>query len=410
MRKIVFRPLVLLTLLLAPLLLHAQIDPDSRRLVQFGYNQPLEGHAPLAGYMFYYRNQPNFVESNMVLRLAIAPVYADTELGIKGIMTEHTDVGVGLAGGGFADSYYELHHGEFLRDQSFTGHGGEVNLSLYHLFDPGKKIPLSGILRVSPHYSIFERDSDTAQNFVLPHDHLSLNTRVGLRFGGREPVIIPDVAMEVSLWYENQYRTASGTYGFNNDRALNEMAHRFWARALFVYTTKHKHNFSLSVTAGDSINVDRFSAYRLGGDLPLSSEFPLILPGYYYQELSARKFVCFTGEYSLPLDEANQWSLKMLGSVAGVDYIPGLEQSRHFNSGVGTGIGYRSKSNVWQIIATYGYGFEAERSHGLGGQSIGILCQLDFEARHRKHAGEPALEPSSPERSRGLFRLFESIF
>lgn len=391
-------------------MLHAQIDTDSRRLVQFGYNQPLEGQSPLAGYMFYYRNQPNFIKSNMVLRLAVAPVYLDTELGIQGVMTPHTDLGIGVAGGGFADSYFEIHHGQWLRDQSFTGHGGEVSASLYHLFDPGKKIPLSGIFRVSPHYSVFTRDSDTGANFVLPNDHLTLNTRVGLRFGGREPVIIPDVAMEISVWYENQYRTGSGTYGYNNDRALEELSQRFWARALFVYTTKHKNNFSLSVTAGDTINADRFSAYRLGGDLPLSSEFPLILPGYYYQELSARKFVCFTGEYSFPLDEAKQWSLKGLGSIAGIDYLPGLQQSRHFNSGLGAGVGYRSKSNVWQVIATYGYGFEAERSHGLGGQSIGLLCQIDFEARHRKHAGEPALEPSSPERSRGLFRMFESIF
>jgi hypothetical protein len=410
-RKNVFGPLLFLSLLLAPSLLFAQIDPDKRTLMQFGYNQPLEGHAPLAGYMFYYRNQPNFLEhSNMVLRLAVAPVYADSELGFIGVVTPHTDLGIGVAGGGFADSYYELHNGKFLRDQSFTGHGGEVSASLYHLFDPGKRVPLSGILRISPHYSLYERDDETAPNFQLPSDHLSLNTRAGLRFGGREPVIIPDVAMEISLWYENQYRTSSGTYGFNGDRELKEMSHRFWARALFVYTTKKKHNFSLSVTAGDSINVDRFSAYRLGGDLPLSSEFPLILPGYFYQELTARKFVCFTGEYSFPLDEAKQWSLKGLGSIAGVDYLPGLEQPQHFNSGLGTGIGYRSKSNVWQVIATYGYGFEAIRSHGLGGQSIGILCQIDFEARHRKHAGEPVLEPASPERSRGLFRVFESIF
>lgn len=411
MRTNVTGPLLFLTLLLAPSLLFAQIDPDKRTLMQFGYNQPLEGHAPLAGYMYYYRNQPDFLDhSNLVLRLAIAPVYADTELGIQGVMTPHTDLGIGVAGGGFADSYYEIDRGVWERDQSFTGHGGEVSLSMYHLFDPGKKVPLSGIFRVSPHYSFYERDNETAPNFVLPNDHLTVNTRVGLRFGGREPVMIPDVAMEISVWYENQYRTDSGFYGFNNDRELKEMSQRFWARALFVYTTKAKHNFSLSVTAGDSINVDRFSAYRLGGDLPLSSEFPLVLPGYFYQELSARKFVCFTGEYSLPLDEAKQWSLKGLGSIAGIDYIPDMPPSEHFNSGVGAGIGYRSKNNVWQVIASYGYGFEAVRSHGLGGQSIGILCQLDFEARHRKQTGGPVLEPESPERSRGLFRLFENIF
>ena len=29
-----------------------------RELIQVGYNASFEGHAPLAGYAFYYRNQP----------------------------------------------------------------------------------------------------------------------------------------------------------------------------------------------------------------------------------------------------------------------------------------------------------------------------------------------------------------
>ncbi len=399
---------LLLTLCVSSFSLRAQIDPEKRTLFQFGYNQPLQGSAPLSGYAFYYRNQPNFIQSNMVLRLAMAPVYLDSELGIRGVLDENTDVGIGLAGGGFADSYFELHEGKYLRNESFTGHSGEVSASLYHLFNPGQRIPLSGIVRVVPHYAVYERDEETAANFVLPHDHLRVSSRVGFRLGGREPVMIPDVAMEISVWYENQYRTSSGVYGFNGDRELKEMSQLFWARALFVYTTKAHHNFSLSVSAGDSMDVDRFSAYRLGGDLPLSSEFPLILPGYFYQELSARRFVCFTGEYSLPLDEAQRWSVKFLGSVAGVDYVPGLAQPGHFNSGVGAGLGYRSKSGFWQVIGSYGYGFEAMRSNGDGGQSVGILCQLDFEARHR--ARSLLLDPTSPERSRGLFRFLQNVF
>ena len=35
--------------LLLPLAAAAQIDPVKRDLFQFGYNQPLEGRAPLAG-------------------------------------------------------------------------------------------------------------------------------------------------------------------------------------------------------------------------------------------------------------------------------------------------------------------------------------------------------------------------
>ncbi|MGZ5544260.1 MAG: hypothetical protein ACXWIU_06265 [Limisphaerales bacterium] len=411
MRKIVLGRFLLVSLVLAPFFLHAQIDPDKRTLFQLGYNQPLVGKSPVAAYAFYYRNQPDFLShSNLTLRLAIAPVYADSELGIRGAFGENTDVGIGVAGGGFADSYYEINGGQYLKGESFTGHGGLVSASVYHLFNPGQRVPLSGILHVTPHYIVYDRDSDTAPTFVLPHDHLALSTRAGLRLGGREPVMIPDVALELSVWYENQYRTGSGAYGFNGDRELKELSHLFWARALFIYTTKAHHNFSVSVSAGGSMEVDRFSAYRLGGDLPLSSEFPLIIPGYYYQELSARKFVCFTGEYSLPLDHEQRWSLKALGSAAGVDFIPGEEPSRHFNSGLGAGIGYRSKSGFWQIIGSYGYGFQALRNNGPGGQSIGLLCQIDFEARHRAQASAPLLDPTSPQNSRGLFRFLQNVF
>ena len=56
-------------------------------------------NAPLAGYAFYYRNQPNFLHTNLTLRLAVAPTYLDSELGFSHLLGEHTDLGVGIAGG-----------------------------------------------------------------------------------------------------------------------------------------------------------------------------------------------------------------------------------------------------------------------------------------------------------------------
>jgi len=52
---------------------------------------------------------------------------------------------------------------------------------------------------------------------------------------------------------------------------------------------------------GAVINADRFSAYRLGGALPFTSEYPLMLPGYFYEEVSAQDFGLLYGLYSLPL-------------------------------------------------------------------------------------------------------------
>ena len=126
-----------------------------------------------------------------------------------------------LSGGGFADDYYDYDQGKYQPAQSFFGHDVEGAVSIYHLFNPGARIPLFGILRVREHYSIYSRD-DTSPDFVLPSDHSTIAWRAGLRYGGREPVLTPDAALELSAWYEGQYRTDAGPYGFNGDRVLRE--------------------------------------------------------------------------------------------------------------------------------------------------------------------------------------------
>src|SRR5271155_847687 len=120
--------------LFAPVFASAQIDPVRRDLIQFGYNQAFEGHQPLAAYAYYYHNQPDFLRTNLTLRLAVAPVYLDSELGFISGLGPHTDFAIGLAGGGFSDGYNEIHGGKFLPDESFEGDGAEISASVYHLF------------------------------------------------------------------------------------------------------------------------------------------------------------------------------------------------------------------------------------------------------------------------------------
>jgi hypothetical protein len=375
-----------LPLIVAGLLMHraasGQLDPEKREMIQLGVSQALQGASPTEGYAYYYLNEPNYFRTNVTLRLALAPVYLDSETGFVGLLGPHTDFGLGVAGGGFADNYYDFHDGKYFPSESFFGHSAELSGSIYHLFNPGQRIPLSGVFRLKEHYSIYARD-ETADDFELPNDHFTSAWRAGLRWGGREPSLHPDLAMEISAWYEGQYRTDSGAYGYNGDRIMEETSQLFWGRALLIYTLPDsRQSFDLNVTGGGSVHADRLDAYRLGGILPLATEFPLVIPGYFDGELSARDFACFTGQYTLPLDAAKRWSLNPIGSVATVDYVPGLAQPGHFNSGAGIGLGYRSTSGAWQAVASYGYGFEAIRSSGRGGQSIGILLQIDLGSSH----------------------------
>ncbi len=389
--------------LLFPVFLSAQIDPVKRDLIQLGYNQALEGHAPFAGYAFYYHNQPNFLRTNQTLRLAVAPVYLDSELGFVHGLGPNTDFAVGLAGGGFADSYNEIHGGKYYSSQSFVGSGGEVSASVYHLFNPGDLIPLNLIVRGTAHYSVYDRGSDTASTFQLPSDHGAINLRTGLRWGGIEPVLFPPLAMELSVWYEGEFRSDSGDYGYAaNPYELNQQSHLFWSEAALTYTLpKSQQNFSVRLTAGTSVDADRFSAYRLGGFLPLVSEFPLTLPGYYYQEISARQFALLNTSYLVPLDKRQRWNLGANFSSAVVDYLPGEGQPGNWLNGVGGGVLYRSPSGRFRMVFDYAYGIDAIRSDGRGANSIGILMQWDLGKPH----GEE-LNPAQPNRWRGWQWLF----
>jgi hypothetical protein len=359
----------------------------------------VEGHAPLAGYAFYYLNEPGFLRTNLTLRLAVAPTYLDSELGIAHVLGENTDLGIGVAGGGFADSYREIRQGTYYPSESFDGYGAQTSLSLYHLFNPGAMIPLNGLVRGIAHFSTYGPTDDTASNFQVPENRDTFSVRTGLRWGGQEPVLFPALAMELSAWYEGDFRTGTGLYGYG-DRSVVPQSHLFWAEAMLAYTLpKLKHRVYLSVTAGTSIDADRFSAYRLGSLLPLVAEYPLPLPGYYYQEISAESFVMLGGDYTMPLDKAGRWSLNGIVSSAWVDYLAGLAQPGDWNTGLGGGFLYTSPS--WKVLLGYGYGVDAIRSHGRGAQSIGILIQLDLE---KARATLP--ESTQP----GLWRGFQQLF
>jgi hypothetical protein len=383
-----------------------QLDPEPRKLIQIGYNQPLEGQGPIAGYGFFYYNRPNFFSTNLTFRAAIAPIYIDTELGFKHLLGEHTDFAVGVAGGGFADTYSEIRQGELKKGESFTGHGGEVSAGVFHLFNPEWKVPLYGVIRGSVHESIFERDSETAPGFTLPDDFTTYRLRTGLRLGGREPTLNTPLAFEISVWYETFYRDDDQRYGFAGDRALAQNSHLFWGRSLLKYTFEETQQyFDLSMTLGATVDADRFSAYRLGGVLPFVSEFPLSIPGYYYQELTAKRFALVNGEYSFPITPNKHWRMSLFAGGGIVSYLEGMEQPQTWHSGVGAGITYVSNSQTWFITLVGGHGFNAIRHGEEGANSVGILFQYDFDA-YRKALLRRSAPEVSPYTSKGGERLF----
>src|SRR5665213_356144 len=215
--------------------------------------------------------------------------------------------------------------------------------------------------------------------------------RVGERRRGPEQVrrrfqfavvikaILAGAGAELAVWYEGQFRTSPGEYGFNDDRELEPASHLFWASASLSYTLpESKQTFFARLITGTSLNADRFSAYRLGGFLPLIAEYPLSLPGYFFQEFSARQFALVNASYVLPIAPNQRWNLEFNGATATMDYLSGTEQPGNWVSGVGAGIMYRSPADRFKCIVAYAYGIDAFRSNGRGAHSVTILMQFDL--------------------------------
>jgi hypothetical protein len=387
----IFIPLFLV--ICFPFETHAQIDPKRRELVQLGYNQFLEGRGPEALYLFYYLNRPDFLPGK-TFRLAAAPIYMDSELGFRHLFGRYTDFGLGLAGGGFSDNFTEVRKGNYFREESFFGHSVQLSTSVYHTFNPRQRIPLFLVLRSTAHLSIYGESRNTADSFVVPDDQATINLRAGLRWGGVEALLFPAVAMELSAWYEKQYRTNPNSYGYNNDRRVEDDSDLFWTRAYLAYTLSGtEHYFNVNITAGSSVSADRFNSYRIGGVLPLIAEFPLILPGFYYQEITADRFALFNTQYALPLEKKNQWNLMVRGAAAVVHYLPGFEQSENWLFGVGGGLTYKSYSEIWKLSLGYDHGINAIRSGGRDAHTISLLFQYDLDAKfhpeRRRRPGDP---------------------
>jgi hypothetical protein len=359
---------------------NAQLDPVRRDLIEAGDGRPLEGHMPVAAYGFYYFNRPQFRDPDLVLQAAVTPVYIDGELGIRNFFAPHVDLGIRLDGGGFAYGYNEFREGRWSRDESFLGHGGGVTLGVYRLFNPDERIPLNGIVQAGFGERIYERYGDTTRDFVLPRDQSIGNVRVGLRFGGVEPVLRPDLGAELSAWYEGQFRSRPGGYGIDGDRRTESNVHLFWARALLIYTFPDSaQQVSLGVNLGSSSNGDRLSAYRIGGAATLASEFPLLLPGYADGELSARGFVLGSGAYSVPLDAARRWRLSAGGSVARIAFTPGVPQAHKTNSGLNLGLDYHGDgARSWTASLVYGHALDAVRNGHHGSDSLALMVEIDL--------------------------------
>lgn len=347
--------------------------------MEVGHEQPLGNPGPSAPYVYLYANRPEAFGSSTTLRLALAPVYVDSEVGLKNFTGPGGDAGIGFSGGGYAFGQTEVVRGDYRRGESFTGHGGGPSFSLYPQLGKLGPVPLNGYFRVGASYADYRRVSRTDPAFVMPPNEWTGLFRGGLRFGGQEPGLDKSPAAEASIWFEHREREHDETYGYG-DRIAQRRASLYWGRLLFTYTLWDRTRIGTGISAGGGTDVDRFSAYRLGGMETLTSEFPLILPGYFPQEIAARNYehVWIRGGFSF--DRLRSLLFTMTAAAASIDPVRGTDAGGTLHAGGSVGLEFMPKKAAFRGMLSYGYAPTAARGAGLGGQEIALGVEINFLA------------------------------
>jgi hypothetical protein len=389
LRPVVIAPLILLLLSAPADIATAQIparvetpytliDAESRTFFEGGVEYPLRGNGPLTGYGYLFYTRPYFLDKDLYLRLVIPPGYLISELVKDHWPSQNSAVGIGISGGVWAESQSEFLDGHYEKDQSFNGDSAGGTLAYYlRGLKIGGVLPAEGQIRANPKYVWYDRTSDTSRRFRLPENTAIYDVRAGIRLGGVPPELFPNAALELSLWQTFSYRDNAGRYGYPGQPQESEhLTEKTWTRLGGIFTFSGT-QASAFLNAGIAENTDPLSSFRMGGGLRLRAEFPLLLHGFYVDEVFAKKYVLVNFAYRFPIWPGQDLvHLQLLADYARVDYIQGHSLPRSNLAGVGVNLSVAITKRV-DLVVGYGYGINAPRGNGFGGQEFD--AQFEFK-------------------------------
>ena len=202
--------------------------------------------------------------------------------------------------------------------------------------------------------------------------------RAGVRLGGVPPELFPNVALELSVWHTFSYRDNAGHYGFaQQPQESDHFTQRTWTRLGATYTFGSQ-QVSAFLNAGIAENSDALSTFRMGGGLRLRAEFPLLLHGFYVEEIFARRFWLINLAYRFPIWPGQDLvHLQLLADVAQVGYIQGHHLPRSTLAGVGANLSVAITKRI-DLVVGYGYGINAPRGKSFGGREFDAQFQFKY--------------------------------
>jgi hypothetical protein len=355
----------------------AQVDVEHRRTLtlQTGFAVSQSEEA-LGGFGYFWFNENNYPWTNTALRVIFSGVFVDTELSYFLPARTNTAVGIGGGGGFYIESVTPYEKGERLSQSQFYGDVADIRFFINQTIPNPTPLPVN----VRATYILsgaFYRKADTTRNFTMPDDFLTQTALAELRLGGIEPGLTAKRGAELYVAADANYRSGFDAFGPNG--ALFP-AHNEYERLFASLGGKIPIAGTVlfpRIAGGLGDHLDELSSWKIGGNLVGVEPYGYTVHGYYTREFFASDFGLANVDWAIPILDERKVIGHLYGDWAVVKPVPPQPSDWHNYFGVGAGVDFRA---WWEfdLLLSYGYGFNAVRNGDNGGHEVGLALEKKF--------------------------------
>ena len=355
----------------------SQVDTEHRRVLaaQTSFGVVHSDETPSA-FGYFWFNENNYPWTNTALRVIFSGIFADGELSWFLPGNPNTAVGIGASGGLYVDSIMPYVAGDLVKDQSFYGDRADARVFLNQTLPNAAAIPVNLRATYRLTGAFFRKTSET-KKFDIPNNFVTQSLGTELRIGGIVPGLTATRGGELYLAADANCRTGYNGFGpvgapFQGQTEFGRLTGALAGKLPVGSTTLFGR-----LAGGWGENLDRLSAWKIGGNIVGTTGFADPLHGYYTRELFAADFGLGNLEWIIPLGGQPGFTGHLYSDWAIVKSPPPSAADWHNYLGVGAGLGCRGP---WQTnwLLSYGYGLNAVRAGDRGGHEVGLALEKKF--------------------------------
>ena len=343
-------------------------DSFTHPTLNFGTSLPTDvGRGYPTGFGFFSWKKSAWPWISSDFKFIFAGISGDAELIFRGLIASDTHFGLGL-------NYQTLgRFEEYQRGQIAIENRMETNKVTGRLFLEQSIIAeYAEIAKIRLIYEFgyedYSRDDDTAPAFILAPSGTFQSMKLNGNTGHLNRPLYSPSGWNLNLTFEAVFRNHWHRWGPPNLWDSPSEFQKMQLNTSYVFSSFYEQKMIAKLNGGIGNGLDRLSAYKIGGSLAGIFD-PLVLHGFYAQEIFAEDYGLLNLDYVFPLLKEQEMALHLYLDSAVTQRSDILDHQAHGWIGVGSGVSLKGWLDS-QWLFGYGYGINAQRKSDHGGHEV----------------------------------------